>query len=256
MSFSVRQAMNNDLLKKCWMFAVICASAHVFGCTEDGVSEPEALSVVWGSMEDFTTVVETIDMQPIVEGPAIEIRLTVDGRVVASADAAPFILSWNTTATKNGAVQIALEAEDAQGNVAESESRYVVVLNGGAEMELMEGNMGQMSVPADFTGEEEIHLKHHWLPEQDYNTVLAVLTWAVPDGQSDWEVELKLGSGTCPHTGQEFGDGASQTSPLIVELAAQNGWPKDTQYFSHIDPTNAMNHKGESAPYEIRIFVF
>ncbi|MBW2278054.1 MAG: hypothetical protein JRF63_11205, partial [Deltaproteobacteria bacterium] len=75
------------------------------------------------------------------------VELLVDGEIAASGEEAPFGIQWDTTTAPSGIVAIAARVTDQAGKTAETEPIDVVVVNGGGEIELDEGDEGAFSVP-------------------------------------------------------------------------------------------------------------
>jgi hypothetical protein len=58
-----------------------------------------------------------------------EVRFFVDGNLIGSDDSAPYEIDWDTSAEADGDHTLTAEAEDAAGNVGQSEETVVSVLN-------------------------------------------------------------------------------------------------------------------------------
>lgn len=186
------------------------------------------------------------------------VELLVDGQVAASGEEAPFGIPWDTTASPSGIVSIAARVTDLAGKTAESEPIKVVVVNGGEASELLEGNDGEIAIPEDYDGTQEIHVKHHWTSgSEGASRVIAILTWAVPEEQDPWELKIDIGSGFCPHTGTTYATSETlDASPIEFDAVPDGGFPADTQLFVHVSPMNPFDHLGESLAYQVLIFTF
>jgi hypothetical protein len=247
-----------DVIRKTWLVTVVCLVFVVVACSEDSVDDLENPAVTIDNVTLFQTVEGTFDvLVTATDDVGVDyVDLLVDGELAATGTADPFTISWDTTAGVSGVVSIAARVTDGAGKVAETEPIQVVVVNGGEESTLTEGNEGGFSIPADFNGTQEIHEKHHWTTsEGGASRVIALMEWTVPEDQDLWEFSIDLGSGFCPHSGETYATSdVSDASPMIFDATPDGGFPASTQLFVHMSPENPFDHLGESLPFNIRVF--
>jgi hypothetical protein len=188
------------------------------------------------------------------------VELLVDGEVAASSNAAPFTITWDTTALDPGSVvPIAARATDLSGKTAETDPVTVVVINGGAAIEFTDGSSGEVAIPDPYL-DTEVDMKHHWYPEDPASRIVSVVVFTVPEGQPEWQLALDIGTGFCPHGGDTLDAIAVDpvvSGPFVFDSAPDGGFPGGGgQMFYHLGPGSPAEHEGESIGYEIYAYSF
>jgi hypothetical protein len=187
------------------------------------------------------------------------VELLVDGAVAASSTAAPFTVTWDTTAAADGIVTIAARASDASGKTAETPAFAVVVINGGAEVSFTDGETGQISIPAAYDGTQEIDVRRHWTAANAAARVLLIVSFTPAEGQADWNVGLKMGAGYCPDDGTTYDSTivyGVTAEPVVFDSVPDAAYPGSTQLFLHFATSNPTEHLGESLPFALKAFSF
>lgn len=210
----------------------------------------EAYAVISGNVEITSAASDDVGVETV--------ELLVNDALVETNSVSPFTFSFDSTKAVDGPLSLTLKAFDAAGNEAVSQPLRVVVVNDGVEVtELEEGPTGTMTIPADFDGSQETHLKHHWTPAAPYTKVLCVGLWENPIGGTPWEMKAEMGTGTCPHSGAPFeGSAVSDTGALEFFVTPAQGVAKGERHFCHIGAENAMEHKGEDIELTFKVFLF
>jgi hypothetical protein len=242
--------------------AVVCLVVALSACSDDGdsVDDLQDPAITLDNIAPYQAIAGTFDAAvTATDDVGVDfVELLVDGAVAATGDEEPFGIAWDTTATPSGVVEVVARVTDRAGKTAQTDPIEVVVVNGGGEMDLTEGNAGTFAIPNDFNGIQEIHEKHHWTSDEaGASRVIAILTWETPENQPAWEFMVEIGSGFCPHTGTTYA--TSETvgvSPLIFDAAPDGGLPANTQLFVHMSPMNPYEHLGDELSFGIRIFSF
>jgi hypothetical protein len=233
-----------------------------FACSDDGdeVDDLQNPAVTIDNVTLFQALSGTFDVQvTATDDVGVDyVDLLVDGELAASGVEAPFTISWDTTAGASGVVSIAARVTDGAGKTAETEPIQVVVTNGGEESALTEGNDAELSIPADFDGTQEVHVKHHWTTSANgAMRVIALMQWEVPAEQDMWQIKIDIGTGFCPHSGTTYATSdIIDTSPMIFDATPDDSFPASTQLFVHMQTANPYDHLGESLPFSIRVFTF
>lgn len=241
-----------------------------FGCSDDNgtpktdgkVSTPDsaasdggtggdasAASANFADLEEYVAMTGTEEVKVDAQN-ADKVELLADGKVVATADASPFTISWDTTKTPDGITKLTLKAY--AGSVsAESAELPVVVLNTGQEVTFDEGGEQTMNIIAGYDN----HVKIHWTMPADIKKVIGVVSWDNPEFDN---MEGAVGTGWCPHSGTKAADATATTSPVVVEYSDPNGAKlAQVQWFLHagavdetplVGKTTKMTFKGFLLP--------
>lgn len=227
--------------------------------SDDSTQDTTAPTVIFDELSAYEVLSGSRTLNPQVsdDGGVALVELRVDGVVSASVDQEPFQLIWDTTKTTDGLHNVSLKATDATGNTTELFPVRVAVINDGLVPVLENNGVGEWDIPSDYDGTQEVDIKHHWTNDEAYAKAIGVITWEVPDGQGEWDVELAMGEGTCPHSGVVYDDGFYSTSGAVEgEVIPTAGWPAATQFFIHGKPMNPMEHKGDTISYRMYVFLF
>ncbi|MHB8876044.1 MAG: hypothetical protein ACYC8T_20330 [Myxococcaceae bacterium] len=175
---------------------------------------------------------------------------------VASTSAAPFnSLTWDSTNTPDGLQSVVVRATDTAAKTTDSAPVRVVVLNHGVQAADLGAVSDSMLIPVSLAG--ELDHKHHWNNPANIHTIVAVLEFAVPAGQVEWNVGLSVGKGECPDNGETIGtETIAATSPIVVTAHPTAAQLATGLHFVHLRPINAAQHKGEALPHSVRVFLF
>lgn len=181
-------------------------------------------------------------------GTPAKVELLADGKVVATATTAPFALTFDTAALKDGVVELSLRCDDLpmDGKVK------VIVLNKGQEAAFTDGSGGTITVPADGNYLDP-HLKYHWQMAKGVKRVIAMLTWREPT----FDLELAIGMGECPDHGTLAAKGQSKDAPLVVTFG-QGGPDLGTgTWFAHVAFMNVSDKAthGKSGTFSIKTYL-
>ena len=222
--------------------------------TED-VNDP---TISMDNLEHYTAMIGTMSIEVTaedVEGVA-QVDLLIGEDIVATSEEAPYTLSWDTTSTDDGLVEVFARVTDTAGKTADTDVVPVVVINNGEVPTFDEGSTGEIVVPEDWTAATDTDIKHHWGSTVDYTHILAVFISEPEDGQEDWELIMDIGTGYCPHSGESLIQSETMTdNPFIFDAEPADGFPAAAMFFVHM-AVNAEDHIGETLPYEIRLFAF
>jgi hypothetical protein len=210
-------------------------SAAPDGGTGGDASAPSAS---FSELEAYSAVIGTKEVKVEVKN-ADKVELLADGKVVATATAAPFTISWDTTKTSDGITKLTLKAYAGSAS-AESDELPVVVLNTGQEVTFDEGGDQTMNIVAGVDN----HVKVHWTMPNDIKKVIGVVFW---DNAEFNNMEGAVGTGWCPHSGTKAADATSTTSPVVVEYSDPNGSKLGTvQWFLHAGAVDETPLVGKS----------
>ncbi len=187
----------------------------------------------------------------------VELFVNSNPDPVAASYSEPFTLTWVTDAYFNGIASIRAVATDGSGKQGETERLPVVIINGGLEATLVEGNAGFLSIPEDYDGTQEVDVKHHWNNPENVWRIMGLLAFWPPTREADWDLELTMGTGYCPHSGMAYPESLiiDSQSPMWVDVSFLDEMPTG-QNFIHISPLNAVEHKGEYLTLVLRVFLF
>ncbi len=194
-----------------------------------------------------------------VSGEPDLVELLAGEEVVASATKAPFELVWSTGVGDDGIVTLKARASDG-GDDAFSSEVPVVIVNGGDLSDLFEGDEGALSIAMDFEPNPEdpgegLDVVHHWMNDGASSRVIAVVTWD-EDKESGWDVELAVGTGSCPHGGTTFGEVEMTGGGVGIDVAPDTSFVAAEQHFSHIRVVNPTDHLGDTLEFEMRVYLF
>jgi hypothetical protein len=253
-----------------WMTVAALALAPL-GCADDGDDADDggtgadvaAPTVAMDNVVAYQGVQGAFGVEVTAEDDVAvaQVDLLVDGAVAATSTAAPFTVTWDTTATADGIVGVAARATDASGKTAETAPVAVVVINGGVEVTFNEGATGTIAIPADYAGNTElIDQKYHWTTDADgAPRVLAIAVFTPAEGQAEWLLSLSMGTGFCPDDGVTLDSMPvydTGSVPVVFDSTVDGGYPGAAQIFFHIGTANPMEHLGESLPFELKAFAF
>ncbi|MBI5507965.1 MAG: Ig-like domain-containing protein [Deltaproteobacteria bacterium] len=224
-----------------------------------------AYSVVKGTV--------TVPVTPMMEVTVDKVELLrgMDGEVVATATAAPYSLSWDTTAAQDGLEVIWARATDQEGNTVESPVIKLVVLNVGAAASILGGNpAGEVRIPTTYDGTQEVDIRKYWDNPAGIHTIVALLYFQPGPYQATWNVGLSIGKGYCPERGRQYGPEQGGTeSPLSVTVKSTdvdltmtefpatppNPDPEVDRYFVHVRPNNGTDHRGEELQFRTEVYL-
>lgn len=215
----------------------------------DGTTADAAVpTATFKALEAYSGHQGTATLETEVNDVVTKIELLAGGTVVATADAAPFTLDWDTTQSDDGMVNLSLKAY-ADAETATSEEVPVVVYNNG-ETATFIGGSDAATMEIDASGVGDFHIKWHWMMPEGIKRVIAVAFWDNPA----FEMDLALGMGTCPHSGTEAARTDSATSPVLNDYDPGNQLSVD-QWFAHVGATNESDLAGESTDMTIKVFL-
>lgn len=181
---------------------------------------------------------------------ATQVELLVDGKAVASSGSAPFTIDWDTTKVGDGVVKLCLRATVA-GQTQTCPDVPAVVYNNGTMASWKNGHSGTIIVPK--TGYVDQHLKYHWDMPDGVKQVIGVLSWDKPG----YELELALGTGTCPHSGTTAVKQTAKVSPAVATFGDGKQALTKVQWFAHVDLKNRSESKllGTQTPFSVKAFL-
>jgi hypothetical protein len=255
-------------LSLCLTVAALAAGCGVGKTTPDPIDEnpvtpgktDEAPPTVKLPLAEFTNVKGTVvfDVMASDDVGMAKLELLVAGNAapVATMSAEPFnSLTWDTTNTADGLQTLMVRATDTSAKTTDSAPVQVVVLNHGVLAGDLASSSDSMLIPASLTG--ELDHKHHWMNPGNIHTILAVLEFTVPSGQAEWNLGLSVGRGECPDNGQTIGpETVATTSPMVVTAHPTGAEITTGLHFAHLRPINAADHKGESLPHSVKVYLF
>jgi hypothetical protein len=250
----------------------LALTALVTGCgpgktTSDPVVEPgpiaktdEAPPTVQLAVPEFTEVKGTVpfDVMAADDVGLAKLELFVPGNAtpVASTTVEPFnSLTWDSTNTPDGLQTLVVRATDTSAKTTDSAPVQVVVLNHGVRAADLGAATDSMVIPSNLAG--ELDHKHHWNNPANIKTILAVLDFTVPAGQTEWNLELSVGTGECPDIGETIGTPTVSTkSPMTVVAHPTAAQQVTGLHFAHLKPFNATEHAGQALPHTIKVYLF
>lgn len=182
----------------------------------------------------------------------------VAGSMVAG-DPSPYVLVWDTGDRPAGFVSLVVRATDSAGQTTDSAPVRVYVFDRGEEVKYRDGHTGTLAIPADYdpaTG-GELDVKHHWINPTGVTRISAVAMWKNPAGQAPWKVELAVGSGECPDSGQvlQAMEVSSLDTVATMTVSVDVDKQKSGLHFVHLAPVDAAEHKGQALPYSVYVFL-
>ncbi len=176
-----------------------------------------------------------------VVGDGLELRVPGQPPVVLAAGKGRL----DTSRLSDGLHQLALTRP---GDARALATLPVVVLNQGSEVFFKNGSDGEIVVPP--AGYQEQHLRYHWDMPAGVKRVLGILSFT----GAGFELELALGTGTCPHHGTAVAKQVGSTSPItLVHEAAATLEP--AQWFAHVRLLNPEKVPGRQARFAVRAFM-
>jgi hypothetical protein len=131
----------------------------------------------------------------------------------------------------------------------------VIVLNRGSEVFFKDGSEGMVDAAPCMPGlhDESGHRRYHWDMTAGVKQVLGLLTWT--GGGDGFELELALGTGSCPHSGRQLAHAQSARSPLTVLFRPSSGELPAGQWFAHVRAARPDAADRRSASFRVRAFL-
>ncbi|MBN1945592.1 MAG: hypothetical protein JW797_07935 [Bradymonadales bacterium] len=173
------------------------------------------------------------------EAGLAEVRLLVGGEVEDVLTESPFTFTFDTTGLEDGALDLAVEAEDKAGNSSGAELTGMVV-NEGIEPEYLEDNIFTWTIPGNWRV-VDFHRRLHFTMPSGITRVMAVIQWDRPE----WDLELAIGTGICPHQGVRYAYDEAFGGQLIVTHTAEelslSEYPQGETWFLHLAPGTELN---------------
>jgi hypothetical protein len=245
--------------------ALLCASAcgggspRPPGGSDGGLAQDTAPPTISWTVTHFQemkgTQEVTVTAADDVKVQIVELFVVGTNDPVATSQAVPFTLSWNTTATADGLAEIYARATDWAGKSADTPRARILVLNSGRPAQLTDGDSVTLSIPANYDGTQEVDGRSHWNNTSGFHTVIATVDWQLTQGQSPWQLQLAVGQGFCPHDGVVLSEYVTgDTSPMVVTTTREGEFATG-RHFVHIKPMLASQHKGESLTYNVKVFL-
>ncbi|MCK4717061.1 MAG: hypothetical protein KAT70_00215 [Thermoplasmata archaeon] len=108
-----------------------------------------------------------------------------------------------------------------------------------------DGSGGTMPIPVAGANVLETHVKHHFEMPENMTKVTVTFTW-----DPTWELELSIGTGDCPHSGEELASEISSAGEATITFEDENGLTTGA-WFAHLGDTNPGSHRGESCDYQV-----
>lgn len=205
--------------------ASACGDSDNQATVDSGVGSTSAAIT---GVETYGALTGSATIETTTTGTPGSIELLADGNVVATANAAPFALTFDTTTVKDGVVELSLRCDGQQM----ADKVKVIVLNKGQEVSFSDGTGGTIAAPADGNYVDQ-HLKYHWQLTKGFKRIVAVLSWDNPT----FELELTIGAGECPDSGTVAELGQSKDSPLAVSYGSTQELATG-MWFAHVDYKN------------------
>jgi hypothetical protein len=180
-------------------------------------------------------------------------RLLVDRRVSLSLDAAGRG-QLDTTSLEDGLHLLQLARPGATTSLGAPV--HAIVLNRGAEVFFKDGSEGVVDAAPCMPGlhDESGHRRYHFDMTAGVKQVLGLLTWS--GGGEGFELELAMGTGTCPHSGRQLAHTQSAHSPLVVRYRPTSGeLQAGQQWFAHVRAAKPDAADRRSASFRVRAFL-
>lgn len=98
------------------------------------------------------------------------------------------------------------------------------------------------------------HVKHHWYMPEGVDHLVVTGTWDTEEDDS-WVFELAVGTGTCPHSGTEYGGTEGSGGELVVELYPSDveegaeTFTADEKWFAHFGLVDQTHSDGDTTDY-------
>lgn len=223
------------------------------GCGDDTAATPDGAGSLDSGVLDTVSVAPsaefkgltlydgikgTTSIEVTTSASVTKVELLADNKVVAESASSPFTISFDSTKATDGVVKLMLKAH-AGTQTATSKELSVVIYNNGAKATWIAGNSGTMTVqpqPADN------HLKYHWNMPDSVKQVITVLSWKDPK----FKMELAIGTGTCPHSGQQAASSKGDATPIMTTFGDGKSALSTCQWFAHGGATNETEVVGQS----------
>ena len=240
---------------------IAIATALLLGCGDDGgnatgdsqIGQPDGGASVepsssFKSLTQYDVAAGTFEVTTDTAAGVTKVELLADGKVVAEATAAPFSISWDTTATPDGVVKLSLKAH-ADAKNATSDEIPVVVLNNGEEVTFTEGSEQTVTIDPALDN----HVKVHWTMPAGVKTLIGVVFW----DNREFKMELAMGTGNCPHSGQQACSISGESSPLMTAYpeGVATGTLGETLWFVHAGATNEADLAGKTCKFTFKAFL-
>ncbi len=246
--------------------ALACSLFVVAACAAEPTPAVDLQpSVAFADLKPYTGMKKAVTVKASASDDhgvyAVELLAGDSRQVVARATQEPFDIVWSTIHVADGLTAVRLRATDSSGQTSESEPLTVIVANGTTMTEpaYLDGNSGNVLVPADYDPAAptvELDKKNHWSNPAGVTKIMAVVDWAVPAGQSPWEIGLRVGIGECPDSGTAIGAEVVGTQgPLFLSVDVPADQATTGMHFVHMRPANWSAHKGESLPYSVHVYL-
>jgi hypothetical protein len=175
-----------------------------------------------------------------------KVELLADGKVVATATETPFTLDWDSTQTNDGIVKLSLKAH-ATTTTTTSEELPVVIYNNGEKAVWIAGNSATMTINSAV----DSHVKFHWNMTDGFKQVIGILWW----DNGRFKMQLDLGTGTCPHSGELAASNSADKSPVVTVFPeTPSGNLTACQWFAHAACTNEPDLEGKSTELKVEVY--
>jgi hypothetical protein len=252
------------------LVSVLCALSLVtlIGCGDSG-GDPTATVL---NLIPYNAVSGSLEVEVDADMPSgvkrVELFAGLEAEPMAVAKEAPYKLSWDTTAIRDGLTNVAVTVIGNDGESHHSDILPVIVLNLGERGAFIDGDAGVMQIGSDPAG--DYHMPHHWEMPSGVKQMMALVKWVGQDGQAAWDMEIALGQGVCPHRGKQYGERAHSTETPTVNiigadqlLPAADFLPETPAvydaatelYFAHVAALNPAEHLTEGLPYSLEIYL-
>lgn len=220
--------------------AVVVVAGH--GCREPAEKASQASAPALNTPRLLDVLAGTVPLEVVGDG----VEVQVDGKPGPVLKAGRGQLDTRTI--EDGLRVLALVRPGTGATLAKVP---VIVLNGGSEVFFKDGSDGKITVPIG--GYQDQHHRHHWDMPDGIKRILGVLTWP-GDG---FELELAVGTGTCPHHGRSLAQTQGGRSPLSLVYEPRDRKSADvTQWFAHVRLLNPERVAGRESAFTVRAFMF
>lgn len=177
-----------------------------------------------------------------------KLSLSLDGTEVLTGSNVSLTYDIAVANLDNGAHTLSAIATDSSGATYSTEMFAFLLAKGSQEVVY---DSGELKIPMTYTPNAEVDVKAPWTMPANQHKIIALNVWQ----GNDWDIEYAIGTGICPHSGESLA--SAQNMSGMIEVSYENSEPLDAvDWFAHIKPMNAAEHRGDSLSYCLSAAVF
>lgn len=158
--------------------------------------------------------------------------------------------TWDTTKINDDIGALKVVATDKIGHTTDSTAVPIILLNKAEEITYTENALIVIDIPTNYES-VEIDQKIHWNMPANVKQVIVAGLWDAQNATLPWDLEESIGTGYCPHSGEQKADVTGDNGLLIVRYDENDTALTEGQWFTHFRTNNPEDHVNEQLEVEI-----